>query len=402
MGNSRGSLTFRCRGHCNVKATHAKTLEWTREEEISPRATCVVGVAADFDPLAAARLRGPLRITMAIVGSPLRAELTATATPLAAVRDSLVVRHSDQRGGQTFALGADKGAADLDRAFVGALANPSAVLVVSVEELAAAESVGWGALYLAFGSDPPSGEAAARWAAADAVVPVATADGGLKGRILLRLLAGERVVLLGDPLELVTRRIAGAAHAAGVTVSPLWGVAGWQGVVAAGGLEGPLHLLLDPVQKPVAVQRALEAARGSATTPVVAATLSPVVLLERVREILGERLLVLGRGLLTRREEILRGTPSGLLHRFEGVARRRAEPLVLAVPPIQEDSDEKGALKTLFPMFEDLLRQGLSVRTLADAAAKNPGISRREAYRALQRLADALEMGETEVAGETP
>jgi hypothetical protein len=399
MTTARKSLTFRCRGHRNVKATHAKTLEWTRAGDISPRATCIVGVAADFDPLAMARLRGPLRITLTIPGTPWVQVVSATATPLAAVRDSLVVRRSDQRGGHTFAYGADQGAAGLDRGLVRALTDPQTTLEVTVEALAGGAPATWGALYLAFASGPPGGEAAARWVAADAVVPVVPTEGGLYDRILPRLLAGERIVLLGDPLERVTRRIAGAAHAAGVTVSPLGGVAGWQGVVAAAGLEGPLHLLLEPVQKAVVLRRALEAAGCAAAAPVMAVALSPVVLLETVRDTLGERPLILGRGLLTRSEEILRGTPGTLLHRFDGADRRRAEPLVLAVPIAQEEGAEEGALKALFPLFEELLRQGVSVRTLADAAARHPGISRRVAYQALQRWADALVEKE---AGESP
>jgi hypothetical protein len=37
--SERVSVSFECRGHPNIAATHAKTLELTRDAEISRRAT---------------------------------------------------------------------------------------------------------------------------------------------------------------------------------------------------------------------------------------------------------------------------------------------------------------------------------------------------------------------------
>ncbi|MCB1032493.1 MAG: DUF371 domain-containing protein, partial [Acidobacteria bacterium] len=76
-------LRFRARGHANLRATHHKTLEITRDPEISLRGTCIVGVAATFDPRSVARLRGPLRLTLEAGGR--EASLRAVATPFMAV-----------------------------------------------------------------------------------------------------------------------------------------------------------------------------------------------------------------------------------------------------------------------------------------------------------------------------
>ena len=57
-------MSFVCRGHPNVTATHDKTIELTRDPEISRRATCVLGVASDHDDRALLALRGRVEVTL--------------------------------------------------------------------------------------------------------------------------------------------------------------------------------------------------------------------------------------------------------------------------------------------------------------------------------------------------
>ena len=40
------TLTIRARGHAAITATHDKTLELSADNDIGPRATCVIGVGA--------------------------------------------------------------------------------------------------------------------------------------------------------------------------------------------------------------------------------------------------------------------------------------------------------------------------------------------------------------------
>jgi hypothetical protein len=118
-----------CRGHERITATHGKTLELSTDADIGPRATCVIGVdarvAGDLSSL-----RGPVSISLESGGRALT--VSAEANPFAAPTDGLVVRKSDFRGADTLAVNADAGAADLDRSFVHALADPEAELVVTV------------------------------------------------------------------------------------------------------------------------------------------------------------------------------------------------------------------------------------------------------------------------------
>src|SRR5271170_606284 len=88
--SDRVSVSFVCRGHPNVTATHSKTVELTRDPDISRRATCVLGVASDHDDRALLALRGRVEMTLECGGA--RDELTATMSPFFLGDDSLVFR----------------------------------------------------------------------------------------------------------------------------------------------------------------------------------------------------------------------------------------------------------------------------------------------------------------------
>lgn len=122
-------VAIQCSGDERITATHAKTFELTADHDIGPRATCVIGVGARVkgDP---ARLHGPVEITLDAGGH--RQVVHADANPFLDPVDGLVVRKSDFRGAGTLAIGADTGAADLDRALVHAMADPAGRLDVRI------------------------------------------------------------------------------------------------------------------------------------------------------------------------------------------------------------------------------------------------------------------------------
>ena len=86
----RVSVSFVCRGHPNVTATHDKTLELTRDADISRRATCVLGVASTHDDRALLALRGPVEVTLECDGAS--DAFTATMSPFFLGDSSLVFR----------------------------------------------------------------------------------------------------------------------------------------------------------------------------------------------------------------------------------------------------------------------------------------------------------------------
>jgi hypothetical protein len=165
------SVSFRCAGHPSVRASHLKSLEFTRAADITPRATCVLGVEADFDPALLRGFRGPLRVAIEAGGHA--DVIRALANPAFDSADRIVIRTTQHRSPETFATGADKGASRLDRALVAALAARSPARVTISDEPA-----------------PEVGEAAAGWAPL-AAAAAAIAGAGRGGALALVGAGGE-------------------------------------------------------------------------------------------------------------------------------------------------------------------------------------------------------------------
>ena len=129
-------VTVRASGHPQLRGTHHKSLEITREEAVTGRATCVVGVAAGEFPPELHLLRGPVRITVA-AGPGARLAGHAVINPDHRVDRRLVVRRSDRVDPDTLANRADFTAADLDPALRAALSQPGAPVTMDIEEVRA-------------------------------------------------------------------------------------------------------------------------------------------------------------------------------------------------------------------------------------------------------------------------
>ena len=123
--------TVRCRGHENVRAEHASTLEVTTDDWLTPAGDCIVGVAADrapaeFDPAFVDACRDPAAtVTLTLAAAGQEAVVTGRGDPdLTFDSDrSAVVRTSEYVDDRTVMVGADAAAANLDRELVAALAD---------------------------------------------------------------------------------------------------------------------------------------------------------------------------------------------------------------------------------------------------------------------------------------
>ena len=205
-------MRFVGRGHPAIRATHTKTLEISRDEDITERATCVIAIAARPEP--AAPLAGPVRITLRVGDQTW--STTARANPLWNPADSAVVRRSPLRRPGTFATHADRSAADLPPDLVAALRSPAAEVMVDVEPM----PVGPRTIVL-FAADPARPDdprlraevdaadlVVAEDDAARALLPAGTArrPAPNPGRTLVVAtsdLPGARMGTDGDPVELI-------------------------------------------------------------------------------------------------------------------------------------------------------------------------------------------------------
>ena len=129
-------FVFGAWGHPNVRARHRTTFEVTREDYLTPRGDCIIGVRSEA---AAADLPGWLREGLrrglpAVVVLYSGGRLDAVAgwgDPRMTFSDRvrMVFRRSDYVGPETVMVRASKAAAHLDRGLVSALRGGSRLLV---------------------------------------------------------------------------------------------------------------------------------------------------------------------------------------------------------------------------------------------------------------------------------
>ena len=120
-----------CRGHENVKATHKSTLEFTKEDYLTPRGDCILCIEADrgINDLSEefkAALKAGKKLLIRIRVGELVDEVLAEGSPdLILDHDySMVIRKSTHIDGRTLAVRANKAAKDVDRRIVELLRNP--------------------------------------------------------------------------------------------------------------------------------------------------------------------------------------------------------------------------------------------------------------------------------------
>jgi uncharacterized protein len=126
------SETIFFRGHQNVLATHENTLEITREEEISKRADCILGVSAskacsDLDAKLKAHIKSEGQLRFEIIVGSFRYNFSGRGSKLLELTDhkEIVLRRSDFASARTAAVRCDAAAIDVPREIVSSLQNQS-------------------------------------------------------------------------------------------------------------------------------------------------------------------------------------------------------------------------------------------------------------------------------------
>lgn len=119
------------KGHGNVSARHKTTLEVTREDYLTPKGDCIIGIEADKAmPQLSDEFRDSLRNTDARLKITISCGgesdvVTARGHPdlILTHPTDLVVRKSGFICPRTLAVNADKGACDLDRSLVARISE---------------------------------------------------------------------------------------------------------------------------------------------------------------------------------------------------------------------------------------------------------------------------------------
>ena len=127
-------MMFRACGHPNIKATHKNTIEFTKEDYVSPEGDCIVGVRADFDAAELKRfVKNHQHVKISIKTGGLKETITAKTNPDFNDDKELVIRLGEYSSSRTFAVRADKAAKHLNRELIKALQMGSP-MEIQIEE----------------------------------------------------------------------------------------------------------------------------------------------------------------------------------------------------------------------------------------------------------------------------
>jgi 16S rRNA (cytidine1402-2'-O)-methyltransferase len=416
--SEHATVAFAGRGHLNVTATHDKTLELTRDADITRRATCVVGVASTHDDRALLALRGRVEIALECDGQ--RDTLTATISPFFLGDRSLVIRRGPGLRARTFAFDASKTAADLDRALVDRIAAGTPAVDVTIRVLDPEAAAG--ALFvvsLPIGND---GDLAPRAVEVLERVDLVLAEDtrrlhALEQRVgvtaarstsyhdhneaervdgvLEQLRRGARVALVSDagtplfsdPGYVVVSR----AVAEGIAVSPVPGPSAALAVLAACGLPVDRFVFAGFLPRRSAPRRqaVVELTRLGCAVVCYESAARLAATLADVAAVRPDWQVCLGREVTKVFEEFRRGTAAELAQAYAAEKPLGECTLVIAPPTgARADAEGAGSRDDVDALLRSLLAQGVPASTLVQALRAIPGVSRNQAYARVVALGD--------------
>lgn len=138
--NKRLTYTFTATGHPNIRATHFKTLEFTKDEDITERGDCIVGVKATFEltELDKFKEKDVKKIKCMISLSEDEKEhffeCKFTLNTLFESNHELVLRKSSFNSDRTFGFNLNRGANKIPREMVKIMQNPDTVIKIKLIE----------------------------------------------------------------------------------------------------------------------------------------------------------------------------------------------------------------------------------------------------------------------------
>lgn len=128
------------RGHPNILATHKTTFEITKEEHLTKRGDCIIGVRAnksvlDLNPNLKKLIKIPnSRITVMLELNDIIEEVHGMGDPRLTLDNptSIVIRKSNYISDRTLMIYADKAAIDIRRDLIELLRNADSLLKITI------------------------------------------------------------------------------------------------------------------------------------------------------------------------------------------------------------------------------------------------------------------------------
>ncbi len=113
--------SFRIQGNKNILSTHEKTIEFTKDAELTKNGDCILGVNADFELSQLQRFLSCEKVRITIAVDSVYDTVTAVPNKKFSSSREMVIRLSEFDSERTFAVLADKAACSLNRSLIAAL-----------------------------------------------------------------------------------------------------------------------------------------------------------------------------------------------------------------------------------------------------------------------------------------
>ncbi len=134
---------FYCKGHPNVLATHKTTLEFTKDETISLKGDCIIGVSSthslsEFPIELRKKIKDPTTIILVKLQTGNYTDhIKGSGNSDLDLSDEnvIIIRKSDFVCSRTLMINADKAAKDIDERIIKEMRNPNNNMKVMVQIL---------------------------------------------------------------------------------------------------------------------------------------------------------------------------------------------------------------------------------------------------------------------------
>ncbi len=123
---------FTCSGHKNILATHKTTLEFTKDNYLTKKGDCIVGVNADFDLVKLKEFLQYKTINITIKVDDLEETIVCDVNKSFNSDKEIVIRLGTHQSDRTLGTDADKAAIHLDRKLIERIKNQNKKLKITI------------------------------------------------------------------------------------------------------------------------------------------------------------------------------------------------------------------------------------------------------------------------------
>ncbi|HLD88730.1 MAG TPA: DUF371 domain-containing protein [Candidatus Nanoarchaeia archaeon] len=124
---------FYAYGHENMLATHEKTIEFTKDDFLTKKGDCIIGIRADFNPEKIKKFLKFKKLKITLSSGREKDEFFFEANPSFNSIHELVMRKTRFISDRTFGIGADRSAAELSRKLFDKLKSPERKIKAVIE-----------------------------------------------------------------------------------------------------------------------------------------------------------------------------------------------------------------------------------------------------------------------------